>query len=285
MTEVSILILTYNTLWEKLEKTIDSILEQESVSYQIVISDDGSTIDYFDKVEELFKSKNFADYILIKNGKNGGTVKNAISGLSVAKGYYTKLISPGDRLFEKNTLREWLEFIKDEDWSFSEARYCDVANNILHVVTNPQNVSLYINGNNHNKRWNYIAVGDLPLGAAVIGKTKLQLKYCKKLYEAGVKYAEDNMWRLMMFDGIVGIFYPKITICYEHGSGISTSKKNKWRKLLKKDWNSTNKLFIPTDEFQEKLAKAAKCGKMKKCFVKGKLTYKIMRMISPRKSE
>lgn len=47
-------------------------------------------------------------------------------------------------------------------------------------------------------------------------------------------------YRMMMHDGIVGIYYPVDTIFYEYGSGISTSGDREWKKRLHNDWDTAN---------------------------------------------
>ena len=285
MFEVTILILTYNSSWKSLKRTIESVLSQENVCFQIVIADDGSKEDYMQKAEEYFKLNNFKFYVLVKNKENAGTVKNTISGLKQSKGRYTKLISPGDRLLKKDTLKKWVDFVDGHEWSFSDAIYCDVYENVITKKSFPQNTDIYIKGSDLDKRWNYVVVGDIALGAATIGKTDLILNYCERLSNGGVKLAEDNIWRLMMFDGLVGQYYPEKTIIYEYGSGISTCKNSKMKVKLKEDWKNTNKIMNASDEFQEKMVSAISATGLKKVFVRGKLKYKFFSMIKKRMAD
>ena len=71
---ITVVVLTYNPVWEKLRATLKSIVEQQDVHLQVVITDDGSKNNYFDKVESYFKEIGFDDFKLISNKNNEGTV-------------------------------------------------------------------------------------------------------------------------------------------------------------------------------------------------------------------
>lgn len=79
--EISVVVIQYNPIWEKLMYTLQSILQQTEIRYEIVIADDGSRDKYFDKTIDFFKEKKFCDYQIVDNTKNQGTVKNVLSGL------------------------------------------------------------------------------------------------------------------------------------------------------------------------------------------------------------
>lgn len=83
--------------------------------------------------------------------------------------------------------------------------------------------------------------------------------YYLEIIKDCVVYAEDNIFRLMVFDGLVGYYYEKETTYYEYGSGVSTSKSDVWTERLIKDWNATNDLMHRrvrnNDLFQMKICK------------------------------
>ena len=74
----TVLIVTYHPDWKKLLVTLDSVMAQTFKDYEIVVSDDGSEENCFDKIETYFKAHQFANYTLIPHEKNQGTVKNLI---------------------------------------------------------------------------------------------------------------------------------------------------------------------------------------------------------------
>ncbi len=291
--EISVIILTYNPDLDKLIKTLETILIQKDVDLEIIVADDGSKINRFIEVELYFEKKNFKHYHLISNKENKGTVYNLYSALQEAKGNYVKTISPGDMLCKERVLRNWIDFmvLKKYEWSFSEAIYYylnEKKSVVVSVKARPRNVKPYLHNNRDICRWNYVVLEDIALGAAVLGKRELQLEYCERLLD-NVIYAEDNMWRLLMFDGIVGGYFPEYSVMYEYGEGISTSKDGVWEVRLKRDWDNTTcmmfKDYDKLDVTQKKMVRANikwNKGLFNRLFVKGSITSMINNRLRPR---
>ena len=126
--EISVICLTYNSPLQKLKTTLDSILKQEDISMELIIA--GSLDNHRRDIEEYFINKNFTDYKLVLNEENRGTVCSLLSGMLVAEGEYYKGISPGDRLYEKDTLKKWLHFVKKNN---IKCLLFDLDNTILEV--------------------------------------------------------------------------------------------------------------------------------------------------------
>ena len=64
-----------------------------------------------------------------------------------------------------------------------------------------------------------------------------------------------------MFDGIVGGYYPKNTMFYEYGTGISTRGSTIWDRRILDDWNAATKIMLDKKELtdlQKKIIKALK---------------------------
>ena len=85
------------------------------------------------------------------------------------------------------------------------------------------------------------------------------------------------MYRLMMFDGIVGCYYPIPAVCYEHGTGISTSGDIVWKRKLQTDTEVMYNIIQGKDDltgFQKSVIKALKSTKKtEKIFIRGKLYH------------
>lgn len=250
---VSIAVLTYHPNREKLMKTVRSVLQQKDVRYQIVVSDDCSEEPYFAELEELFAQYGFTDYQLVRNQKNQGTVKNCLAAVEVCTGAYVKLISPGDYFATENALAEWLAFLMREkkDWSFCDAVYYRLneqgKTDILEEPAHPQMVSPYLGTCTARKearrRWNYVVLRDICLGAATLCRRELLLQYFQEI--AGeIIYTEDTIYRLMAFDGKTACYFPESIIMYEYGTGISTSGNDLWSKRIKADWDKTTQMLM-----------------------------------------
>ena len=291
---VSVIVITYNQDLNKLLRTLDSIVIQEGIPFEVIICDDGSEKTYDKELESYFSLKCFASYRLVFREKNEGTVSNYYSGLEMARGEYSKLISPGDYLSERHTLERWVSFLKKQNavWSFSDAYYYNGRNGETHYFrapARPQIIRPYLRRDQSECVWNYVAVNDLANGAAMIGKTSVQMQYCKRIREKGILYCEDDIYRLMMYEGIVGVYFSEPAICYEYGSGVSTSGSLEWRRKIAEDDEKLIQMMLneknQTDQ-QKKMVKAlSQClhaGKVKKMFIRGKLLCGIRRRFFPR---
>ena len=288
--EVSLLCPTYNSSFVKTKKTLLSFLCQRGISFDIIVADDGSTDNHEQELEDFFSECCFTNYKLVMNKKNAGTVKNYMSGLEVAEGRYCKALSPGDYFHDEDVIRQWLDYLEvcGAEWSFSDAIYYrEGTNEKISVKAHPQDLVPYHKNNDQKKRWNYVVLNDIAVGAAILGKTDLQKNYCLRIINKGIKYAEDNMWRLMMFDNITAVFYEKPTIYYEYGSGISTGNSQIWADRLSSDWKKTDELMSETsnpDKYQRNILRHM--GKqrnfLRKVFTKGKFKQKIKKTITSR---
>lgn len=260
---LSIIVATYNPKIEKLFFTLDSIMNQKKVYFEVIVTDDGSKDNLFSEINEYMHKKNFKNYQLISHKVNQGTVLNIYDGLKIAKGKFVKLISPGDAINGEIELHEWVNFLEKSNnmWSFCNSIYYSKNENdqfkIYKIPASPQNIKVYKKHKELDCQWNYLIHDDLVLGAATLCRTDIFLKYMKKI-KYKVIYAEDNCYRLMMFDGIVPLFYDKSVVLYEYGYGISTSKNDVWGKKLLLDWKATNDIMINTinkNNFQIKVCK------------------------------
>lgn len=262
---VSVCVLTYNPNKDKLIETLKSIAEQEYKNLQIVISDDGSENNYFTEAKAFLDDLGCRNYAFVTVPKNQGTVRNMENALQVCDGDYIKAISPGDYFVGKQVLSEWVKLLRQSGkvWSFSNAIYYSSPDSdnkiILKKKANPQMIDVYCRQDEKASRWNYVVLDDIALGAAILCKRREFERYIKRI--AGrVIYAEDNIFRIMMFDGLSPMYYPKATIYYECATGISTSGNGVWEKRLRDDWETADKIMFECpekeDSFQNKMRNA-----------------------------
>ena len=249
----TILVLTYNSDWIKTKQTLLSILEQENVLFEIVIADDGSQNNNFDKIKELFDDQNFSNYKLIENKKNQGTVKNLISGLKIASGSYIKPISPGDFFYSKNSLKMALNYITNDKQEasayFGRTLYyiLDAKKQIeLTNQSNPHDIRPYLIQNIKKIKKNYFIRLDTILGASVIYKTESLRNHLLQICSF-VKFAEDySLICMLSEDENIRLLTdeknnPEYFICYECDTGISTQKQSKWHTILHNELEKTFK--------------------------------------------
>lgn len=265
---ITVIILTYNPIWEKLRNTIKSIIVQQNINLQIIIADDCSVNNLSVQTEKYFQELNFTDYQFIRMQTNGGTVKNINNVLDTCEGDYIKLISPGDLLYNESVLYDWIKEMdcKRAEISFGNAVYYENRNEKIHILkmlAHPQDISIY-RYNNRKLRKNYLIYDDIWLGAATLCKANSFKKYIKMLV-GKVVYAEDHINRLMVLCNEPVHFFNKNIIFYEYGTGVSTSKNNEWKKKLQTDWESADTII---SELLEKESSSLKREFKQICFCK-----------------
>lgn len=248
MYDCSVVVCSYRPVWEKLRLTLKSILMQEQCDYQIVVTDDGSTNNLFDKIEEFFSSYGFTDYKLVASHKNRGTVQNVLQGVNVCSGEFVKLLSPGDFLHTARALREWTEFMRthvDCVISCCEAIYYHIKDGKVICTrenSHPQRRALSVS--------QYLICDDIALGAAIMVRRDAWLEYLEMIADK-IVYAEDNSYRIMIYRGNKMIYNPQSFVLYEYGTGISTSGNDVWAERLRKDWQMADQIMLslePCDE-------------------------------------
>lgn len=296
---ISVVVAMYNPIPEKLWLTLNSIIYQEKVELEIVITDDGSKNNLFNDINEYMRKNDFSNYKLLFHKHNKGTVLNCYDGVNQASGDYIKLISPGDFLASKDILYHWVDHMVNSNlgWSFGEAVYY-INDGIYKAVsrkTHPQNIHPYVKHNQAKCRWNYLVHDDVVLGAATISTRDLLLQYFQQILNK-VKYMEDNIFRIMMFDGVMADYYPNNVIFYECNTGVSTSGDPKWGRLLYDDWVATNEIMMSNtykvDAVQAKLRKKMmkvysnnnKVRIIAKLTASGWLIFKLKNKFNPRLS-
>lgn len=255
--DISVIILVYNPDLEKLKRTICSVMNQKNVKMQIVISDDGSSLDSTAYISTIFDRYSFNNYKIIRSLNNTGTVLNFRRALEVSDGIYCKGISPGDELVGPYDLSNWIHFLKinKAQVSFGNAIYYRMNPNnskkiyLDDVLTAPIFRYIY-----EPKKYNYKAIlinqfilNDHILGCTFISNTKLTMKYIMEISNK-VIYMEDGIFKLMIADNIKVYYYAHDVIYYEYGSGISTNGSDFWLSKLQRDNIALNKLLYGKTE-------------------------------------
>lgn len=245
---VTVAVLTYNPDLKKLLATLRSVLLQEGVPFEIVIADDGSSQKSFDAVNAFFAEAGFINYRIVENPENRGTVWNTYSAVENSRGKYVKLISPGDLLAGKDVLKNWVSIMKESGayLSFADAVcYVPTEQGPVSVANNayPSQTQCYFSGNIQKQRYQYLICQDLFLGAATLCLRDILLSYLQEIC-GKVVYAEDNIYRLMVYDNLPVCYFTEAAIIYETGFGVSTSGNDIWRVRLQKDWDACSALLL-----------------------------------------
>ena len=296
--KVSVIMAIYNPAWDKCLLTLDSILGQESIDLELIITDDGSDSNLFDRFELYFQQHGFNNYHLIGHKANQGTVKNYYDGLINASGEYVKLISPGDALFNETTLYEWSKFLSESGklWSFGNSVFYSNKIDSRLIVKQPafpMMIDCYYSHDDDACRWNYVVLEDYASGAALLCDRLLMHDYLSRFINI-MKYTEDIIHVAMMYDGITPAFFDRNVIFYEFGEGVSTSNDS-WIRRIRTDQRNAEISIAsknPCDNLQKKMNKSLleinkeNCLSkgLKKCLQKGGVKKVLKYRLNPRLS-
>lgn len=238
--KVSVIICTYNSRYEDIIRTIYSVVVQKKISYEIIISDDGSNTFEKKRIEDYFSNIHFGDYIILNHTENKGTVLNFYDGVINATGEYIYVISPGDYLFDNTTLSDMYNFAirNNANMCFGKANYYTYDNGTISVKVPlfPKWPNIY-KEKKQNKLFTDIAFfsGQQPIGATYLRKREIILKYLDVI-KGKIRYEEDFPTTAMyLLDGNSLYYYGRASVWYECSGGISTSGSDIWRKRLDKD--------------------------------------------------
>lgn len=272
--DVSVIICTYNPQWRKLKSTLLSALEQKDIDFEIVVSDDGSKENCFDRVKSLFGDYHFVDYKLVGNEVNKGTVENYYSALEVAEGLYTYAISPGDMLYDSNVIHKLHKFaIKNKALiCFGNVVYYNADNNVIKVFDDlksaPSRPWLFDSKLPVEKVKEYFMMGNIINGASFFRKTDVAMKYVNRIRGIS-KYVEDNTTTAFaLADGVRVWYYDDFTVWYEYGTGVSTGNDTKWKKLLEDDFKKVNAMLLKDYPADKTIRDCIKINLMNKEFPK-----------------
>ena len=234
----SIVVITYNPKWEKLKRTLRSILIQDFSNYEIIITDDGSENNLQDRIEKYFEHYGFTNYTLLPHTENKGTVKNLISGVEVARGKYVKDIGPGDLLYSKDTLSKVYEYMSKGGYQITAGLpigYTETPKGKKAVRFNhPFDIEAYLNDDSDRVLNNLILYQDMACGANLCFERDFFLDYLYRI-ENYVTYAEDLIQIMAAIDHNQLQIMPFRMVWYETHGGSSTKKDSPFKKLLAKD--------------------------------------------------
>ena len=239
--DVSVIVATYEPIWEKLRMTLMSIILQKNVSFEIIVADDGSSCSFAGEAEELFSQMSFRNYAFANQEKNVGTVCNLSGGIEKAKGKYVKMISPGDYFYAEDTLSRLVSFAEEcgLSVSFSDCVFYNMENGerkIRRVQNSPRKPYLFDRDryDSRDVMEEYLLMGYNIIGASFFARTDIVRRYLEQIV-GKVKYLEDYMYKLMVVDGIMLVHQPEITVWYEYAVGITVSKDPVKQKRMQED--------------------------------------------------
>ena len=256
MFQVSVVVLTYNPEWIDLKRTLFSIVTQKNVSFEIVIADDGSVNCCASEIRDFLSEYSFSDYIIVNNESNQGTVKNYLSALSRSSAEYVKPISPGDYLYDENSLNAYYSFAKKQNAKavFADAVYYSPcgANEVFDSMTSPRRKDLFqCTPYPFEELIKQFSLHDDGISGAVMFMDRITAIEIMNEISSYVKCVEDLSNTILLCRKIPIFYLAHPCVWYQYGSGISTSKgENGFSNVKAKDfhafWAYINSQYIKT---------------------------------------
>lgn len=224
----TVIIVTYNSKWEKIKITLDSVMKQSFRDYEIVISDDGSENNHFGDIEQYMREQEFEAYKLIAHEENVGTVKNLLSAVEASSGKYIRDFGPGDLFYDEDSLGLLYDFMEKEQceacFGLVRGYYKDNQGKLMTTeFYHPFDLKAYKKQDKTRLKKNLVLFRDYPPGSCTSYTRDTYLRYLK-LLEGRVVYTEDIFQIAAAFDGVFLKFIPEYIIWYETEGGVSNSK-------------------------------------------------------------
>lgn len=256
--QVSVIVLSYNPSLLKVMRTLNSIINQKSVNFELIVSDDGSETDFSKEINDYFSQYDGIDCIFNKNTKNVGTVQNIISAVLTARGKYIYLISPGDMLYDDNVLKDFYQFAEEESAKICFGQYLAYCHNDGEVsISNdallPKNIGVY--GKNHKAYKTSFILGDYIIGPTYFREKNTFIELLKYISNYSIYVEDTTTTAYALAKGISVKYIPRKVVWYELGTGISQDIGYTWNKRVEEDIVNTL-LAISKDYPKDRIIKA-----------------------------
>lgn len=248
---VSVIILCYNSDYNQIVMSIESVLQQSYSNYEIIIADDGTVVSCMPQIERYLEAKKTPVYLVLTRKVNGGTVRNCISALEKARGTWVQLLGAGDMLYDKDVLQDTVHFMDSSSclFAFGKIQRFHMENHGFiddGIMKTPRFPGFYQDHANIIQKLiqkliivlRYEAIPAL----AMFGVRGAFLEEIRKL-EGRVIYCEDLFQVSVYLQGQRFYYLDKTIKRYELGVGISSSNNARFNRLLEKDVRNMYMLY------------------------------------------
>lgn len=243
--KISVVLITYNQTLSDIMTTLQSVLRQDFDSFEIIISDDCSTLFPQKEIDCEFERVGFEHVQILTNETNQGIVRNMLCGIRAARGEIVKVISPGDAFFNSNTLKDIWEYYSGSDVQIGFGNVVAFFKNPdgsihpqdFHAPMTPE---LYREHDYFDQAlYAQIVQTDWIPGCSLFYRREFILKYLERLSEQyGVMHSEDLTVPLITLDRLRIGYLDKRILWYELGTGISSSGGGSTRSRMYRDHRS-----------------------------------------------
>lgn len=221
--KVSICIPTYNQV-EYLKKCIQSILVQDYLDYEIVISDDSTNDTVKSYVDSLNLNQKISYY---RNSPSLGTPENWNHAISKAKGKYIKVLHHDDFFTESNSLAQFVLMLENNpkaDFGFSATLVWNINTNKKTIHSCSQNQLSKLKNEYH-----YLFFKNL-IGApsATIYKKEMAVKFDNRF-----KWLVDiDFYISALLKNNIVQYVDKPLICTAHGMESQVTQQVEYDKTI-----------------------------------------------------
>lgn len=239
--DISIVVCTYNPTEEELKISLDSLVKQKDVEYEIVITDDGSDDCKSEFVNHYFLNSSFKNYIHKQNIINNGTIINIIEGLDACTGRYIYTMGQGDALSDEYVIRDVVRFMDKNKANciFTKMIPFEWRNSkrIIRKKKTPMLVEPWRKQDYKRIKENVLVFNDQISGASIF----FESSYCVKMMNImrlSTKYMEDLFQYISLLDGDKIYYLDRTCVLYECGVGISNSSNPSSMNRMRTDKNN-----------------------------------------------
>lgn len=220
---------------ERLKKTLNSILEQTYMDYEVVLKDGGSTDGSLGSLREkgFFENNN---RIKIIEQKDKGIYDGMNQAVSYTKGRYVQFLNCGDYFYSDRVLEEVADYIEKQKKEWIDSK---VAGDFAIEVIEEQPVIYY--GNQYNQLQETIVYSAPQINDFTCYRNVPCHQVCfydyrlfeKRAYDLNYKVRADYEHFLYSIyqEGAKGISMPILVASYE-GGGFSETRENRKRSAL-----------------------------------------------------
>jgi len=209
--DVSIIVPFYNNA-EWLYDAINSIDEIPSISYEVIIVNDGSK-EIIDK--SRFSNSNNAIRIIEQSNQGPGKARN--NGINIAVGEYIAFLDSDD-LFVKNKLTKQIEYMKENNLDWCHSSYIKFYENGKEELVDNSNYSGII----FPKCFAFN-----PIATPTVMVKKIALENPAKRFSETMRFGQDGfMWSQLAANYSVGVISEPLSHVRMRGTNATLKAKN-----------------------------------------------------------
>lgn len=248
--DVSVIVLSYQPNKEKLLATLKSVIMQRGCDFEVIIADDGSESFFETEIHRFMHERGFSNYRILAGRQNQGTVLNLLGAVGLAKGRFIKPVSPGDYLYDADTLSEMAAFMRkyEAKAAFGDMVYYRFDGELkVAGIKTPCDDAMYL-PENRDYDFGKVLKHQMIYTDYISGASVMYERDCFRsgleTIQGTVLYAEDAVLQLMAVQNQRIYKIPRYVMWYEYGSGISTNTGLGFSDRLRKDFYGLYKMLM-----------------------------------------